>query len=100
MKRNQERFPPECMFRLIDAEKRDVVTVCDHIRPLRFSHRLPSAFTEHGAIMAANVLNSARAIQASVAIVKALVAMRRALASHRALTHAEYDRGAWKDDCC
>lgn len=53
-------------FRLTAAEKQEVVTNCDHLARLPFSPTLPYAFTEHGAIMAASVLNTPRAIQASV----------------------------------
>ena len=40
-----------------------MITICDHLRKLKFSASMPYAFTEHGALMAASVLNSARAIQ-------------------------------------
>ena len=58
IKRNIERFPEDFLFRLTEKEKTEVVTNCDHLARLRFSPKLPFAFTEHGAIMAANVLNS------------------------------------------
>src|SRR5215471_5575142 len=58
IKRNKVRFPPDFMFRLTKEEKQEVVTNCDHLKSLRFSPVLPLAFTEHGAIMAAAVLNS------------------------------------------
>ncbi len=45
--------------------------------------KLPYAFTEHGAIMAATVLNSERAVKASLYVVRAFVALRQALASHK-----------------
>ena len=45
------------MFRLNAAEKTEVVTNCDHLASLKFSKSLPFAFTEHGAIQAANILN-------------------------------------------
>ena len=77
VKRNQERFPAVFAFRLTAREKQDVVTNCDHLAPLKFSHQLPTAFTEHGALMAANVLNSPRAIAMSVEIVMAFVRLRR-----------------------
>lgn len=51
VKRNRERFPEDFMFRLTVAEKEDVITNCDHLRPLRFSPSLPHAFTEHGAMI-------------------------------------------------
>ena len=57
VKRNRKRFPPDFLFRLTRKEKEKVVTNCDHLRKLKFSPTLPSAFTEHGAVMAANVLN-------------------------------------------
>jgi len=59
-----------------------VVTHCDHLKGLKYAPGLPSAFTEHGAIMAANVLNSERAVHMSVAVVRAFVRLRRLLASH------------------
>jgi len=51
---------------LTDAAKTEVVTNCDHLAKLKFSRVAPYAFTEHGAIMAATVLNSPRAVQMSV----------------------------------
>ncbi len=42
VKRNKERFPEDFMFRLTGAEKREVVTICDHLRPLKFSRTLPN----------------------------------------------------------
>jgi len=85
VRRNASRFPPDFMFRLSRAEKKEVVTVCDHLRGLRFSPVLPRAFTEHGAIMAAIVLNSERAVRVSVFVVRVFVRLRQALAAHREL---------------
>ena len=85
VKRNAERFPADFMFRLTAEEKEVVVTNCDHLARLKFSPALPYAFTEHGAIMAANVLNSRRAIQASVLVVRAFVKLRELLATHKEL---------------
>ena len=62
VRRNIERFPPDFMLRLTPEEKSDVVTNCDHLEALKLSPYLPYAFTEHGALMLANVLNSPRAI--------------------------------------
>src|SRR5258706_499817 len=53
--RNQRRFPHDFVFQLTAAEKAEVVANCDHLRKLRFSGHMPYAFSEHGAIMAANV---------------------------------------------
>ena len=82
VKRNIERFPPDFMFSLTPIEKTEVVTNCDHLARLRFSPALPNAFTEHGALMAANVLKSDRAVRASIQIIRTFVQMREAMASH------------------
>ncbi|HJV48929.1 MAG TPA: ORF6N domain-containing protein, partial [Geothrix sp.] len=66
VKRNADRFPLDFMFRLTAKEKAEVVANCDHLQRLKFSPVIPCAFTEHGAVMAASVLNSPEAIQASV----------------------------------
>ena len=83
VKRNRDRFPEDFMFQLTKEEKAEVITNCDHLAPLKFSPSMPYAFTEHGAIMAANVLNSPRAIQASVYVVRAFVTLREALITNR-----------------
>src|SRR5688572_24093493 len=57
VKRNAERFPTDFAFLLTDSEKAEVVVNCDHLRRLKFSPVRPRAFTEYGALMAANVLN-------------------------------------------
>ena len=85
VKRNIERFPDDFMFRLTPDEKTEVVANCDHLAILKFSPSLPYAFTEHGAVMAASVLNSDRAVEVSVFVVRAFVRMSRMLASHRQL---------------
>ena len=61
VRRNSGRFPEDFMFRLTQKEKDEVVANCNHLSRLRFSPALPHAFTEHGAIMAASVLNTPRA---------------------------------------
>lgn len=76
IKRNVERFPNDFMFQLTAAEKQEVVTNCDHLRNLKFSRTLPYAFTEHGAIQAANVLSSAQAIKVGIYVVRAFVRLR------------------------
>ena len=64
-----------------------MVANCDHLARLKYSPALPLAFTEHGAIMAANVLSSARAVAASVMVVRAFIRMRQVLATHIELAH-------------
>ena len=85
VKRNKERFPHDFMFRLTRQEKDKVVTDCDHLRKLKFSPTLPYAFTEHGALMLASVLNSPVAIQASIQIVRVFTRMREVVLSHKDL---------------
>jgi len=85
VKRNRDRFPEDFMFQLTEEEKAEVVANCDHLKRLRFSPHLPYAFTEHGAIMPASVLNSPIAIQASIQVVRAFVKLRRLVATHAEL---------------
>jgi phage regulator Rha-like protein len=85
VKRNLARFPADFMFQLTAAEKSEVVANCDHLINLKYSSNLPYAFTEHGALMLANVLNSERAAQTSVQVVRAFVRLRQMLASNAEL---------------
>jgi hypothetical protein len=87
VKRNRARFPEDFLFRLTAHEKAEVVANCDHLNRLRFSSVLPYAFTEHGAIQAANVLNSPRAVEMSVHVVRAFVRLREMIGSHKELAH-------------
>ncbi len=82
VRRNLDRFPVDFMFQLTAEEKAEVVANCDHLARLKFSPVLPLAFTEHGVIMAANVLNSRNAVVASLIVVRAFVRLRQILASH------------------
>jgi hypothetical protein len=87
VKRNAERFPEDFMFRLTRAEaealnRSQIVTGSQKYRDPRF---LPCAFTEHGAIMAATVLRSPRAIEMSLYVVRAFVKLREMLASNTEL---------------
>ncbi|MDQ6960018.1 MAG: ORF6N domain-containing protein [Mariprofundaceae bacterium] len=63
VKRNLDRFPPDFMFQLSREGKREVITNCDHLSRLKFSKALPYAFSEHGALMVASVLNTQRAVE-------------------------------------
>ena len=85
VKRNADRFPDDFMFPLTADEKKEVVAKCDHLKRLRFSPGLPNAFTEHGAMMLASGLNSSRAGEVSLFVVRAFVRLRQVLASHREL---------------
>lgn len=85
VRRNKDRFPPDFMFLLTSVEKNEVAANCGNLASLKFSPTLPYAFTEHGAIMAATVLNSPQAIEASVWVVRAFVKLRQMLATHKDL---------------
>ncbi len=85
VRRNMERFPADFMFQLNKNEKLEVVTNCDHLNKLKYSPVNPLVFTEHGALMAASILNSARAVEVSLFIVRAFVALRRAISEHKEL---------------
>ena len=102
VKRNADRFPEDFVFRLTKDEFSDlkanllqpgaqplvskelgkVVANCDYLKRLKFSRNLPWAFTEHGAVMAAGVLNSPEAVSMSVFVVRAFVEMRRKIAAN------------------
>ena len=82
VKRNADRFPGDFMFKLTPDEKTEVVANCDHLAKLKFSKGLPYAFTEHGAIQAANVLASPQAVEMGIFVVRAFVRMRELAAVH------------------
>jgi ORF6N domain len=86
VKRNSERFPQDFMFQLDTVEKAEVVANCDHLNKLKFSKVLPFAFTEYGAIQAANVLNSTRAVEMGIFVVRAFVRLKQASAANAELT--------------
>jgi hypothetical protein len=87
VKRNKNRFPSDFVFQLNEDEKAELVANCDHLNNLKYTKALPYAFTEHGAIMAASVLNSPAAVDISVLIVRAFVQLR-----HIAIEHADLKR--------
>ena len=82
VKRNRDRFPADFMFQLSAAEKAEVVANCDHLAKLKFSKSLPFAFSEHGAIQAANVLASPQAVEMGIYVVRAFVRMRELAGIH------------------
>ena len=85
VKRNARRFPPDFMFRLIKKEKDELVTNCDRFQLLKHSSVSPRAFTEQGVAMLSSVLNSQRAIDVNIAIMRAFVHIRKMIASHTEL---------------
>jgi hypothetical protein len=86
VKRNIDRFPADFMFQLtaeeFDVLKSQVATSSGNWGGTR---KRPFAFTEHGALMAASVLSSPRAVEVSILVVRAFVKLRGALAAHRQL---------------
>jgi hypothetical protein len=98
VRRNPGRFPAEFAFRLNRAERDEVITNCDHLQKLKYSPSLPYAFTEHGALMAATVLNTRTAVEVSIHVIRAFVGLRNAVGvQQRSLVHrldrleAKYD---------
>ncbi len=87
VRRNAERFPADFSFRLTADEWELLRSHFATLEAGRGRHRkyLPLAFTEHGALMAANVLSSRRAIEASLFVVRAFVRLREVLATHKEL---------------
>ena len=88
VKRNQERFPSDFMFQLSAEEQASLRSqfATSNLNQGRGGRRYaPYAFTEHGAIMAATVLNSERAVEMSVFVVRAFVRLREMLATNQQL---------------
>jgi len=86
VKRNESRFPSDFMFQLTPEEAESLRCQTGTSNEGRGGRRyLPYAFTEHGALMLANVLNSERAAQTSVQVVRAFVKLRQMLASNAEL---------------
>ncbi len=84
--RNKDRFPPDFMYPLT---RKEVVSLRCQIGTSSFSHGgvryLPYAFTEHGILMLSSVLNSPRAVQVNIAIMRAFVKLREILSKNKAL---------------
>lgn len=116
-KRNQHRFPADFAFQITAAELDNLRSqfVTSSSQPADFSRQnwsqiatsshggrrhLPWAFTEHGALMAANILRSERAVQMSVFVVRAFVRLREHVAANTAVLKrlAEIDRTLLRHD--
>lgn len=77
VKRNIKRFPIDFMFQLTDEEQNNVVANCDHLQKLKYSYQNAYVFTEHGVTMLASVLNSEKAIEINVKVVRAFIQLRQ-----------------------
>lgn len=89
VKRNRERFPEDFIFSLTRQEIKRIsqfVIPSDSYERLKFSKSV-TAFTEHGVAMLSSVLNSPRAIQVNIQIMRAFARFREMLLSHRGLSH-------------
>lgn len=87
VKRNLDRFPDDFAFTLTEEEHEALRSQFATLKTGRGEHRkyLPRAFTEHGALMAASVLSSPKAVEMSILVVRAFVRIRQLLASNRQL---------------
>jgi len=83
VKRNAKRFPEDFMYQLTEKEKAEVVANCDHLKNLKYSPQLPYVFTEHGAVMLASILNSDRAIEVNIQIVRIFTKMREMIMTNQ-----------------
>jgi DNA repair exonuclease SbcCD ATPase subunit len=87
VRRNHDRFPEDFMFRLTEEEStalRSQIVILENGRG-RYSKYAPLAFTEHGVAMLSSVLNSKRAVQMNIIIIRAFVKLRDLLATHKDL---------------
>lgn len=85
VKRNLPRFPDDFLFQLTMDETKEVFASRSQFATLKRGQNIkyaPYAFTEHGALMAANVVNSPVAVEASVMVIRAFIRLRQMLASH------------------
>jgi len=82
VKRNSERFPKNFRFQLSDGEFNELVAICDRFKNLKHSSVNSYAFTEAGVAMLSAVLHTPIAIQVSVQIINAFVAMRKILSAN------------------
>lgn len=83
VKRNLKRFPKDFMFQINDREKQELMDQYEYLQGLKYSPHNPFVFTEHGAVMLASVLNSKRAIEANIQIVRIFTRMREVLSANR-----------------
>ena len=87
VRRNIKRFPTEFMFRITKTERDELVTICHRFKTMKHSSSLPYAFTEHGVVMLASVLNSEIAIKISIIIIRTFVKLREIFAIHKELAY-------------
>ena len=87
VRRNRNRFPEDFMFQLTSKERDEVAAKCGNLKNIKYSRELPLAFSEHGSLMLANVLNSERAVEVSIFVMRAFIRLREILGTHKKLAH-------------
>ncbi|OGS36578.1 MAG: hypothetical protein A2293_10690 [Elusimicrobia bacterium RIFOXYB2_FULL_49_7] len=85
VKRNIKRFPEDLMFQLTVKERYELVANCDRFTQWKHSITLPHAFTEAGVAMLSSILNSDKAIQVNLQIIRAFIRLRRMIGQHEVL---------------
>jgi hypothetical protein len=88
VKRNKRRFPDDFMFKLTKKEYENWISQIAISNSKKMGlRRMPYAFTEHGAAMLSSVLNSEKAIQVNIAIIRTFAKLRQILSTHKELAH-------------
>ena len=83
VRRNLKRFPEDFMFQLSKEAWKELITICDKLpEGVKFSPATPFAFTEQGVAMLSSVLNSSKAIEVNISIMRAFVLLRRHLTDY------------------
>ena len=85
VKRNINRFPPDFMFQLNKKETNELVANCDRFQSLKHSSTTPYVFTEQGVAMLSSVLNSERAIEVNIQIMRVFTKLRQMILAHKDL---------------
>jgi hypothetical protein len=87
VKRNIGRFPKDFMFHIYKKEKDELVAICDHLTSIKFASSLPYVFTEQGVAMLSGILNSKKAIDINIQIMRAFVSMKRFISSNISISN-------------
>ena len=85
VKRNMKRFPDDFMFQLSENEKKELIANCDRFRALKHSTSNPYAFTEQGIAMLSSILNSDRAVEVNIQIMRTFLKLRELMLVHKDL---------------
>jgi len=86
VKRNIRRFPDDFMFQLTKDEFSELVAKCDHLQKQKYRPTLPYAFTEQGVAMLATVINSQKAIDVNIQIMRVFIQLRNYIFSNETLS--------------